>query len=172
MMFSIVMFVCLVLCTGINYLLLKRTGQNRDGLLLGVTLPPEAAALPEVQEIMRKYKRQLRIICLVCCAVGVLLLLFLKVTTSRVFLWMDFFLLSMFLPYLPSFWAGKALKALRDEKGWPVAPEDAGWKLQLFYYNPADKCTSGSTGQRTRKLEKTLFAPISGAFLCLIGGIF
>ena len=136
--FPIIMLVCLVLCTGINYLLLKRTDQNRNGLLLGVTLPPEAAALPEVQSILQKYKRQLQAVCLFCCAVGVLLL-FLKDTQARVFLWMDFFLLSMALPYLPSLGAGKALKALRDAKGWPADPEDEGWKLQLFYCNPADK---------------------------------
>ncbi len=139
--FPIIMFVCLVLCTGINYLLLKRTDPDRSGLLLGVTLPPDAAALPEVQQILQTYKRQLRAVCLGCCAVGVLLL-FLKGTTARIFFWMDFFLLSMVLPYLPSLQAGKALKQLRDEKGWPAAPEDAGWKLQLFYYNPADKRTT------------------------------
>lgn len=139
--FPILMFVCLVLCTGINYLLLKRTDQNRNGLLLGVTLPPDAAALPEVQSILKRYLHQLRAVCLGCCAVGVLLL-FLNVTTARVFFWMDFFLLSMALPYLPSFRAGKALKALRDANGWPVDPEDAGWKLQLFYCNPADKRTT------------------------------
>lgn len=167
--FPIIMFVCLVLCTGINYLLLKRTDQNRSGLLLGVTLPPEAAALPEVQQILQQYKRQLRAVCLFCCAVGVLLL-FLKDSQARVFFWMDFFLLSMVLPYLPSLQAGKALKALRDEKGWPVDPEDAGWKLQLFYCNPDDKRTTvpKRVGVGTTINFGTVLGKVYAVFIALI----
>ena len=45
MAFSIIMLACLIVCVGIDYLSLKRIDQN--GALLGVTLPPDAAALPQ-----------------------------------------------------------------------------------------------------------------------------
>lgn len=167
--FPIIMLVCLLICTGINYLLLKRTDQTHSGLVLGVTLPPGAAALPEVQSILKRYLHQLRAVCLGCCAVGVALL-FLKNHQARIFLWMDFFLLSTVLPYLPSFWAGKALKALRDEKGWPAAPEDEGWKLQLFYCNPADKRTTvpKRVGAGTTMNFGTVLGKVYAVFIALI----
>ena len=69
MAFSIIMLACLIVCVGIDYLSLKHIDQN--GALLGVTLPPDAAALPEVQSIVQQYLRWLRIICLLCAAGGV-----------------------------------------------------------------------------------------------------
>lgn len=50
MVFSIIMLVCLIVCVGIDYLSLKRI--ERNGALLGVTLPQNAAELPEVQDIV------------------------------------------------------------------------------------------------------------------------
>ena len=84
MAFSIIMLACLIVCVGIDYLSLKRIDQN--GALLGVTLPPDAAALPEVQSIVQKYLRWLRIICLLCAAGGVGLF-FLPDSLLRVMVW-------------------------------------------------------------------------------------
>lgn len=69
MVFSIIMLVCLIVCVGIDYLSLKRI--ERNGALLGVTLPQNAAELPEVQDIVQRYLRRLRTICLLCAAVSV-----------------------------------------------------------------------------------------------------
>ena len=52
MVFSIIMLVCLIVCVGIDYLSLKRI--ERNGALLGVTLPQNAAELPEVQDIVQR----------------------------------------------------------------------------------------------------------------------
>ena len=71
MVFSIIMLVCLIVCVGIDYLSLKRI--ERNGALLGVTLPQNAAELPEVQDIVQRYLRRLRTICLLCAAVSVVL---------------------------------------------------------------------------------------------------
>jgi len=139
MAFSIIMLVCLIICVGIDYLSLKRIEQN--GALLGVTLPPDAAELPEAQSIAQRYLRQLRTICLLCAAVGVGLF-FAPNSLLYVTLWVYFFFGSLALPYLPCLWANHALQTLRDAHGWPAAPEDAAWKHGLFYYNPDDKRTS------------------------------
>ena len=52
MAFSIIMLACLIVCVGIDYLSLKRIDQN--GALLGVTLPPDAAALLKDKSALKK----------------------------------------------------------------------------------------------------------------------
>ena len=128
MAFSIIMLACLIVCVGIDYLSLKRIDQN--GALLGVTLPPDAAALPEVQSIVQQYLRWLRIICLLCAAGGVGLF-FLPDSLLRVMVWVYFFFGSLALPYLPCLWANRTLQRLRDAHGWPAAPGDVPWKYGL-----------------------------------------
>lgn len=139
MAFSIIMLVCLIVCVGIDYLSLKRIDQN--GALLGVTLPPDAAGLPEVQDIVQQYLRWLRVLCLLCAAGGVGLF-FAPNSLFYVTLWVYFFFGSLALPYLPCLWANHALQKLRDAHGWPAVPEDAPWKYGLFYYAPDDKRAS------------------------------
>lgn len=139
MAFSIIMLICLIVCVGIDYLSLKRIEQN--GALLGVTLPPDAAGLPEVQRIVQRYLRWLRGLCLLCTAGGIGLF-FAPNSLLYVTLWVYFFFGSLILPYLPCLWANRALQKLRDAHGWPSAPEDAPWKYGLFYYAPDDKRAS------------------------------
>lgn len=136
MVFSIIMLVCLIVCVGIDYLSLKRI--ERNGALLGVTLPQNAAELPEVQDIVQRYLRRLRTICLLCAAVSVGLF-FAPNSLFYVTVWVYFFFGSLALPYLPCLWGNRALQKLRDAHGWPAAPEDAAWKYGLLYYDPDDK---------------------------------
>ena len=98
MVFSIIMLVCLIVCVGIDYLSLKRI--ERNGALLGVTLPQNAAELPEVQDIVQRYLRRLRTICLLCAAVSVGLF-FAPNSLFYVTVWVYFFFGSLALPYLP-----------------------------------------------------------------------
>ena len=135
MVFSIIMLVCLIVCVGIDYLSLKRI--ERNGALLGVTLPQNAAELPEVQDIVQRYLRRLRTICLLCAAVSVGLF-FAPNSLFYVTVWVYFFFGSLALPYLLSV-GNRALQKLRDAHGWPAAPEDAAWKYGLLYYDPDDK---------------------------------
>ena len=59
------------LCAGVNYIMLRNMSKRQKGLLLGVTLPPEADALPEVQAIVKQYRTRLGTLCLVCAALSV-----------------------------------------------------------------------------------------------------
>ena len=116
MVFSIIMLVCLIVCVGIDYLSLKRI--ERNGALLGVTLPQNAAELPEVQDIVQRYLRRLRTICLLCAAVSVGLF-FAPNSLFYVTVWVYFFFGSLALPYLPCLWGNRALQKLRDAHGLP-----------------------------------------------------
>ena len=78
------------LCAGVNYIMLRNMSKRQKGLLLGVTLPPEADALPEVQAIVKQYRTRLGTLCLVCAALSVPLA-FVHETAIALTLWMLFF---------------------------------------------------------------------------------
>ena len=103
------------LCAGVNYIMLRNMSKRQKGLLLGVTLPPEADALPEVQAIVKQYRTRLGTLCLVCAALSVPLA-FVQETAIALTLWMLFFLAGMALPYLPLLRANAKLKALKKSR--------------------------------------------------------
>ena len=100
------------LCAGVNYIMLRNMSKRQKGLLLGVTLPPEADALPEVQAIVKQYRTRLGTLCLVCAALSVPLA-FVQETAIALTLWMLFFFAGLALPYLPLLLANAKLKALK-----------------------------------------------------------
>ena len=105
------------LCAGVNYIMLRNMSKRQKGLLLGVTLPPEADALPEVQAIVKQYRTRLGTLCLVCAALSVPLA-FVQETAIALTLWMLFFFAGLALPYLPLLRANAELKALKKAHGW------------------------------------------------------
>ena len=100
------------LCAGVNYIMLRNMSKRQKGLLLGVTLPPEADALPEVQALVKQYRTRLGTLCLVCAALSVPLA-FVQETAIALTLWMLFFFAGLALPYLPLLRANAKLKALK-----------------------------------------------------------
>lgn len=102
------------LCAGVNYIMLRNMSKRQKGLLLGVTLPPEADALPEVQAIVKQYRTRLGTLCLVCAALSVPLA-FVQETAIALTLWMLFFFAGLALPYLPLLRANAKLKALKKK---------------------------------------------------------
>ena len=86
------------LCAGVNYIMLRNMSKHQKGLLLGVTLPPEADALPEVQAIVKQYRTRLGTLCLVCAALSVPLA-FVQETAIALTLWMLFFFAGLALPF-------------------------------------------------------------------------
>ena len=109
------------LCAGVNYIMLRNMSKRQKGLLLGVTLPPEADALPEVQAIVKQYRTRLGTLCLVCAALSVQLA-FVQETAIALTLWMLFFFAGLALPYLPLLWANTRLKALKKATAGQNAP--------------------------------------------------
>ena len=85
------------LCAGVNYIMLRNMSKRQKGLLLGVTLPPEADALPEVQALVKQYRTRLDTLCLVCAALSVPLA-FVQETAIALTLWMLFFFAGLALP--------------------------------------------------------------------------
>lgn len=103
------------LCAGVNYIMLRNMSKRQKGLLLGVTLPPEAGEDPAVQAVVKRFRRQLGG-CSLLCAVSAVPLAFVKDTDLFLTLWMFWFFVGLLLPYLPLFGANTRLKALKKSR--------------------------------------------------------
>lgn len=109
------------LCAGVNYIMLRNMSKRQKGLLLGVTLPPEAGEDPAVQAVVKRFRRQLGG-CSLLCAVSAVPLAFVRDTTLFLTLWMFWFFVGLLLPYLPLFGANARLKALKKATAGQNAP--------------------------------------------------
>ena len=118
---DLIMTLCFWLCVLVNFVTLYNLSKHQKGLLLGVTLPPEADALPEVQAVVQKFRRQLRV-CSLVCAVSAVPLTFVRDTNLFLTLWMFWFFVGLLLPYLPLFGANTRLKALKKAAAGQNAP--------------------------------------------------
>lgn len=117
LVFQLIMMVSFLLCIGISYFTLRSQARHQKGLLLGVTLPPEADALPEVQQTLRRFRTSLNGVCLLCCA-ACIPLFFLHDTALLLTLWMLLLYVGMAAPVLPFWRANRELKALKKAHGW------------------------------------------------------
>lgn len=105
------------LCVGINYLMLRNQSKHQKGLLLGVTLPPEADDLPEVQTLVRQSRKRLGLLSLLCVLTSLPLVL-VEDTALFLTLWMFWYFVGLGLPTLPLLQANAKLKALKRAHGW------------------------------------------------------
>ena len=118
---DLIMTLCFWLCVLVNFVTLYNLSKHQKGLLLGVTLPPEADTLPEVQAVVQKFRRQLGVSSLVC-ALSAVPLAFVRDTNLFLTLWMFWFFVGLLLPYLPLFRANTRLKALKKATAGQNAP--------------------------------------------------
>ena len=109
------------LCAGVNFIMLHSMSKHQKGLVLGVTLPPEADEDPEVKQVVQSFRRQLGLFSL-GCAVSAIPLAWVTDTSLFLTLWMFWFFVGLLLPYLPLFWANTRLKALKKARGWQHKP--------------------------------------------------
>ena len=117
MFMSIIMGVCLLPVLLILYLTERNEATPKKGLILGVTLPPEGQALPEVQAIVARFKKELNALCLLCAALAIPLFL-VRGEMLSLSLWMVWMVAAIALPMLPHIRANRALKALKRQHGW------------------------------------------------------
>lgn len=121
---SLLLFLFLLACTLPVLLMLYVTERNetkpKKGLILGVTLPPEGQALPEVQAVVARFKKELNLVCLVFLA-AFCLLFWVKSSWLLFTLWLLLLLVGCALPALPHVRANRALKAIKKQHGWQGA---------------------------------------------------
>ena len=120
-LYNLIMAVCFYGCLALVYAELRNQTRHQKGLLLGVTLPAEADALPEVAQTVQTFKKQLNFLCILLVLASVPIF-FIKDFSISLTLWMFWLIVILALPYLPYLKANRKLKALKKEKNYPVTP--------------------------------------------------
>ena len=121
--YNLIMAVCFYGCLAFVYAELRNQTRHQKGLLLGVTLPAEADALPEVSQTVRTFRRQLDFVCVLLILVSIPIFFIQNFSISlSLTLWMVWLIAILILPYLPYLKANRELKALKKEHQWPVTP--------------------------------------------------
>lgn len=119
--YNLIMAVCFYGCLLLSYAELRNQTRHQKGLLLGVTLPEEADALPEVAQTVQTFKKQLNFLCILLILVSIPIF-FIQNFSISLTLWMVWLIVILVLPYLPYLKANRKLKALKKEKNYPVTP--------------------------------------------------
>lgn len=120
-LYNLIMAVCFYGCLALVYAELRNQTRHQKGLLLGVTLPAEADALPEVAQTVQTFKKQLNFLCILLILVSIPIF-FIQNFSISLTLWMFWLIVILALPYLPYIRANRKLKALKKEKNYPVTP--------------------------------------------------
>lgn len=122
MIFDLIMAGCVWFTLLFCYLTLRSQTRRQKGLLLGVTLAADAMELPEVQQILARFQKELRLWCLAGAA-GCLPMFALHATWVKLTIWMVWLYAAMLLPYLPYLRAYLALRQVKRRLGGgPVCP--------------------------------------------------
>lgn len=102
MMTNLIMWGSIIWIIPLVYFMQKNETKFKKNIVIGVTLPFEAREDTQVQEILRKFLKQLKILCIImlisavlCMPIrdfGVMMLVYL--------LWIDVFLVLTYIPYI------------------------------------------------------------------------
>ena len=118
---EIMLFVVYLAILGILYGIARNSAQRQKGLLFGVTVPETALELPEVQGLIRRFKRETDLLALAMVLVYIPLF-FLRTMWLLFSLWIVLFYAAITVPYLPYLKAHRQMKQLKKEQGWAVTP--------------------------------------------------
>lgn len=118
---EIMLFVVYLAILGILYGIARNSARRQKGLLFGVTVPETALELPEVQGLIRRFKRETDLLALAMVVVYIPLF-FLRTMWLLFSLWIVLFYAAITVPYLPYLKAHRQMKQLKKEQGWAVTP--------------------------------------------------
>ena len=118
---EIMLFVVYLAILGILYGIARNSARRQKGLLFGVTVPETALELPEVQGLIRRFKRETDLLALAMVLVYIPLF-FLRTMWLLFSLWIVLFYAAITVPYLPYLKAHRQMKQLKKEQGWAVTP--------------------------------------------------
>ena len=114
----IILWLCVIWIPAVEYAFLANETKFKKNIVIGVTLPHQARADPEVTARLGRFKRDLGIVCLALTALGVgglLLPVSLGLSLTLMLVYAD---LVIVLPLLPYVGCNRDLKALKARRGW------------------------------------------------------
>lgn len=118
---EIMLFVIYLAMLGILYGITRNSARRQKGLLFGVTVPETALDLPEVQALIRCFKRETDLLALAMVLVYIPLF-FLRTMWLLFSVWIVLFYAAITVPYLPYFKARRQMKQIKQAQGWAVTP--------------------------------------------------
>lgn len=118
---GIILLVAYLGCLGMAYGIARNNARRQKGLLFGVTVPQTALDLPEVQDCIRRFKRETDLLCLAFCF-AYIPLLFLHTMWLMTTVWLVLLYAAMIVPFLPGLRARRQMLQLKKEQGWAVTP--------------------------------------------------
>ena len=114
---TLILWGCIIWMVPLLYVLLRNEAKWKKNIVVGTTLPYEARQDPEVEEVLRRYRRQLG-------QVSVLLLLvtvpcmFIPRFSVQFIVWSFWILLAIILSQIPFVRTNKALRRIKEARGW------------------------------------------------------
>lgn len=114
---TLILWGCIIWMVPLMYVLLRNEAKWKKNIVVGATLPYEARQDPEVEEVLRRYRRQLGWSCLAMLALVVPCLFVLRFSVQFI-VWFFWIILAMILPQIPFVLTNKALRRIKEERGW------------------------------------------------------
>ena len=151
MLINLLMAACMYPTLLIVFVVLKnevKSAVKRPGkmiTLFGIELGHERMADPEVDEIMAKFDREMKLMFIII-AIFPVSAFFVPWFSISFTIWMMWLFVIFILIFVPIVRGNKRVKDLKKRRGWYDTEElsdspDSHWYMGMFYYNPKDKHT-------------------------------
>lgn len=114
---ALILWGCIIWIVPLVYVLLRNEAKWKKNIVVGTTLPYEARQDPEVEAALRRYRRQLGWVSILLVLVAVPCM-FIPRFSVQFIVWSFWILLAMILPQIPFVLTNKALRRIKEERGW------------------------------------------------------
>lgn len=123
MIVRLILWACGIIIIPLMFWQLNNETKFKKNIALGVTLPYVGRTHPQTVELLNRFRRILRWICLGLLVSVVVLVLLPMSTGLSLTVWLIWIDVAMVLPFIPYVKYHKKLKALKQEQGWyPEVP--------------------------------------------------
>ncbi len=115
---NVILWLCVIWLPAVLYAFLANETRFKKNIAVGVTLPYEGRTDPDVQERLRRFKRQLGAACLILTALaflGLFLPLSMGESLTAMLIWTD---LAIAAPMVVYAWCNRDLKRIKAQRGW------------------------------------------------------
>ena len=123
MIVRLILWACGIIIIPLMFWQLNNETKFKKNIALGVTLPYVGRTHPQTVELLNRFRRILRWVCLGLLVSAVVLVLLPMSTGLSLTVWLIWIDVAMVLPFIPYVKYHKKLKALKQEQGWyPEVP--------------------------------------------------
>ena len=121
MMEALILWGCVIWIVPLMYVLLRNEAKWKKNIVVGATLPYEARQDPEVEEALRRYRRQLgwMSVLLLLAAVPCM---FIPHFSAQFIVWSFWLILAVVLLQIPFVRTNKVLRRIKEKRGWRQRP--------------------------------------------------